>query len=175
MEEKGRRRKRRTIKIVKGGSRDISTFRLQVARDQLFRARILGSKAQISFNFVNKLIEELLRYRREDEMLAAEIDSILREVGQDPEQDEICMCCASGCKSASSSTDSSLIDLDSSDMIPEDIDDLIIPDDEYYPPIDSAAFEVQSLSELEEGGADTGEGQRCKKKKSNRKHWGWPL
>jgi len=75
----------RTIKVVRGGSNDLSTARLEIACAQLLRARVCRHTAQIGFNFLQKLLNEVLRRRREEEEIGAEIHEILKDMDLDPD------------------------------------------------------------------------------------------
>ena len=169
--------KTRTIKVVKGGSRSISTARLKIARDQLFRARVLGSETHISFNFLQKLIDEILRLRREDEILMSEIDDILTEFGQQPD-DDLCMLCGGPCHCLSgSSEDTTRSYISSADILIEELDELLIPS-RSEPEYDYEDLEVKSLSELDTARLPViNDGRkRCKARKVEpRKRWSWPL
>lgn len=60
----------RFIRVVRGGSSDISYARLEIACAQLLRARICGYEARVGFSFLQRLLEEVLRRRRESEVIS---------------------------------------------------------------------------------------------------------
>lgn len=71
----------RTIKVVRRGSSNISTARLEIAQAQLMRARICNIEAQVSFGFLQKLIREVIKHRRSDNALAKEIEHLFYAKG----------------------------------------------------------------------------------------------
>ena len=129
------------------------------------------------FNFLQKLIDEILRLRREDEILMSEIDDILTEFGQQPD-DDLCMLCGGPCHCLSdSSEDTPLSYISSADILIEELDELLIPS-RSEPEYDYEDLEVKSLSELDTARLPViNDGRkRCKARKVEpRKRWSWPL
>jgi hypothetical protein len=86
-----------TVKIIKGAGPTLSLAQLERASAKLLISRIRGHEPQVSFTFVQRLLDELIRRRRDEEELQCEADFIaedLEKLGhgasnrRDPEQIE---------------------------------------------------------------------------------------
>jgi len=67
---KRKKRKKRT-------KRRINTESIEMALDQIIRAKTSGTRASIKPEFVARVLKELIDYRREEKQLAAEVEEIL--------------------------------------------------------------------------------------------------
>jgi hypothetical protein len=173
-ENKRRKKKTRLIKVVQGGSQDISTKRLEIAKSQLVHAQLLAAETRISFNFVQRLVNEVLRRRREEAILMSEIENIISEV----ESEQFCDSCGIGCV-----CQESICELGSEDLLPDDefclgeSGEVIIPDDSDFLPAFESDDDIDDYSRLDES-ARIGQRLHQEKKdskKDGRKGWDLPL
>lgn len=65
-----------TVKAIKGCGPQLSLAQLEKASARLLIARIRGHEPQISFNFVQRLLDELIRRRRDEELLQLEVNRV---------------------------------------------------------------------------------------------------
>lgn len=177
------RHKARTIRIVRGGGKDISTKRLEIAKSQLIHAQLIANETRISFNFVQRLIAEVLRRRQEEKVLMGEIEELIESVQSDP----LCESCDIGCTCGRNS-ESSICEIDSADLIDE-IDDLLLPDDcsalddSDFLPAFNDTDDIDDYSRLEEAASqgqrlardDHKKTTRRERPNEDRKSWGWPI
>jgi hypothetical protein len=76
------------IKIIKGSGPTLSLAQLERASAKLLISRIRGCEPQVSFNFIQRLLDELICRRREEEKLKAELNSIVDDMEEVPESEE---------------------------------------------------------------------------------------
>jgi len=75
-----------TIKIIKGVGPKLSTERLEAVSTQLLLARIRGSDPQVSFTFIQRLLDELIQRRRQEELEELEMDIIVSDLDDLPRE-----------------------------------------------------------------------------------------
>ena len=68
-----------TIKMIKGTGPGLSTDQLEDASMKLLLARVRGEEPQVSFNFIQRVLDELILRRHEDVKLDVEIKQLLSE------------------------------------------------------------------------------------------------
>jgi hypothetical protein len=74
-----------TVKIIKGVGPRISLKRLEKASASLLVSRVRGVEPQISFTFVQRLIDEVIEKRRKEIAEKKEIDEIIALMAEDPD------------------------------------------------------------------------------------------
>ena len=71
---------RNIIKVFQDYDGALSLEDLEQASDSLVRARICGTEVRVGFNFLQRLLHEVVEARKEDAELFAEIDQIWQEI-----------------------------------------------------------------------------------------------
>jgi len=69
----------RRIKVIKGTSTELSIEQLERASGQLLLARIRGHEPQVSFMFIQRMLDELIRRRRAEVQSWAPFELLLDE------------------------------------------------------------------------------------------------
>lgn len=72
-----------TVRVIKGTGSELTLAQLERASAKLLVARIRGIEPQISFTFVQRLLDELIRRRHAEESEAQELSRISEEMDQE--------------------------------------------------------------------------------------------
>ena len=78
---------KRTIRIIKGVGPGLSTRQLEEVSLRLLLSRIRGAEPQISFNFVQRLLDELILRRHDDVKQVNDMDKLLEDTLLVPDSD----------------------------------------------------------------------------------------
>lgn len=73
-----------TIKVVREVSPEVSLQQLEHAATKLRGAQVRGEEPQISFAFVQRLIDEVIEKRRGEIASQKMVDNVLAEMSKDP-------------------------------------------------------------------------------------------
>lgn len=73
------------VKIIKGSGPTLSLAQLERASAKLLISRIRGHEPQVSFTFIQRLLDELIRRRRDEELTKIEINGIVADMEKSAE------------------------------------------------------------------------------------------